>query len=283
MLCIATAMLYAQEYTLYQGEESQFGLKDKTGNIIIKAKYRFISPILSEGYTWGAIDDKIAFINKDGKEITPFKYDDVTDFLNGFAQVNIGAELDEFNGEMYGGKWGFINAQGKEIIALKYDYLSGFTKEGFAIAYIGEKSTLINTSGKELVPLKYDYIKISTADPEIAVVNIGGRYDTLFGELSFNQFVGGNQGFINCVTGKEIVPVKFSVVGDFSEGVAPVNAGAVFNGAGYDGGKWGFIDKTGKTVIPLQYDNAGYFFKGRAEVTLNGKTFFIDKTGKEIK
>ena len=46
--------------------------------------------------------------------------------------------------------------------------------------------------------------------------------------------------------------------------------------------KWGFIDKTGKKVIPLQYERAGYLSEGLAPVRFNDKWGFIDKTGKEV-
>ena len=44
--------------------------------------------------------------------------------------------------------------------------------------------------------------------------------------------------------------------------------------------KSGFVDKTGKVVIPLIYDGAWWFSEGLAEVDKNGKRGFIDKTGK---
>ena len=44
----------------------------------------------------------------------------------------------------------------------------------------------------------------------------------------------------------------------------------------------GFIDKTGKVVIPAKYSNAGDFSEGFAFVAKNGKLGFIDKTGKEV-
>ncbi|MGC4128174.1 MAG: WG repeat-containing protein [Bergeyella sp.] len=47
--------------------------------------------------------------------------------------------------------------------------------------------------------------------------------------------------------------------------------------------KWGFIDESGKPVIPLIYDEVLYFEKsGLAPVSKNGKHGFIDKNGKEI-
>ncbi len=47
-------------------------------------------------------------------------------------------------------------------------------------------------------------------------------------------------------------------------------------------GKWGFIDKTGKVVIPLQYDYASNFSEGLALVKKDGKSGFVDKTGKAV-
>ena len=46
--------------------------------------------------------------------------------------------------------------------------------------------------------------------------------------------------------------------------------------------KYGYIDKTGKEVIPLKYDDADSFQEGLAQVKLNGKCGYIDKTGKEV-
>ena len=47
-------------------------------------------------------------------------------------------------------------------------------------------------------------------------------------------------------------------------------------------GKWGFIDNTGKVVVPLNYDDAGSFSEGLALVSRNGKYGFVDKTGKVV-
>jgi hypothetical protein len=56
---------------------------------------------------------------------------------------------------------------------------------------------------------------------------------------------------------------------------------------GNDISKWGFIDKTGKAVIPCQWEFAEQFSEGLAAVKDNsgkwyGKWGFIDKTGKVV-
>jgi len=50
----------------------------------------------------------------------------------------------------------------------------------------------------------------------------------------------------------------------------------------FENGKWGFVDKTNKVVIPGKYDDAGSFTEELAPVKLDGKWGFIDKTGKEV-
>ena len=47
-------------------------------------------------------------------------------------------------------------------------------------------------------------------------------------------------------------------------------------------GKWGYIDLSGKSVIPPQFEVAECFYESRAAVRVNGKWGFIDPTGKLV-
>jgi hypothetical protein len=46
------------------------------------------------------------------------------------------------------------------------------------------------------------------------------------------------------------------------------------------GHKWGYIDRTGKKVIPPQFDDEGDFFGGLAKVRLGDKWGYINKSGR---
>jgi hypothetical protein len=46
--------------------------------------------------------------------------------------------------------------------------------------------------------------------------------------------------------------------------------------------KWGYIDKTGRLIIPFRFDNAGNFSEDLAAVVIKERTGYIDKTGKFI-
>ena len=58
------------------------------------------------------------------------------------------------------------------------------------------------------------------------------------------------------LTYTEVIAPQYEAAGLFDDGLAPVK----------QNGKWGYIDKTGKTVIPFQYDIAGLFNEGFALV-----------------
>lgn len=47
-------------------------------------------------------------------------------------------------------------------------------------------------------------------------------------------------------------------------------------------GKYGYLDQTCKTVINPQFDAAGSFSEGLADVKISGKWGYIDKTGKYV-
>ena len=47
-------------------------------------------------------------------------------------------------------------------------------------------------------------------------------------------------------------------------------------------GKYGFINKKGKVVIPIKFDYAQQFYEGEAEVSLNDETFYINTKGERI-
>jgi len=97
--------------------------------------------------------------------------------------------------------------------------------------------------------------------------------------------------------GNVIIPCTYSNVGRFTDGLAPVvkggeldfidlfafpglnNAADIVN---FKEGKLGFIDETGKEIIPCIYEATKGFIDSMAIVRQNRKWGFLDKSGKEI-
>ncbi|UCS92172.1 WG repeat-containing protein [Echinicola marina] len=162
------------------------------------------------------------------------------------------------------GKYGLIDKTGQEIVPPKYDYMDEFSKDGLAVVKIGsypnEKCGFIDKTGREITPLKYD---IASSFSE-GMAMVGSRnLDNKNNKV----------GFID-TTGKVKIAFKYHWAKSFSEGLAVVLV---------DDKGSGFINKEGQFVISPIYDLAHSFSNGKAKVELDGREFYIDKTGKEVK
>jgi hypothetical protein len=65
---------------------------------------------------------------------------------------------------------------------------------------------------------------------------------------------------------------KYDSQTEYADGIAEVSKG----------GKYGFIDQSGKEVVPVKYDAVSPFVGEVAKVKLNNKFGFVNKTGAEV-
>ena len=99
----------------------------------------------------------------------------------------------------------------------------------------------------------------------------------------------GKWGFMDR-TGKLVIEPQFEDAEDFSEGLAPVKikGETVWCPADASGNRsgstmmYGYIDKTGKLVIPAVFNSAAPFSEGVAAVSKCDESYFIDKTGRTV-
>lgn len=157
--------------------------------------------------------------------------------------------------------------------------------------------------------------KCADAESGIFLVNDTGRnYDDRFVDGSGNLVVKNSSSFqgahafnegraIIIKSGNGLFDFKYAVIDTTGKIITPYyndvgdlpTNGGVFRGfkegllaiQKENKGKWGFIDREGKEVIPLIYDDQPYlgfyrFDNGISRIKLNGKVGFIDKTGKVI-
>ena len=244
-LCLTCLMLRAQQYEIFSAPDGKQGLRDENGQTVIPARYNSLDSFFSGGYARVWRGTKVGLVDKTGKEVlAPAVYNHINYFVNGTSFVNIGGKRNE-DGSFGGGKYGAINKAGKQIIVPAYDYIDYFNDEF-----------------------------------DIALVNNGCTTDPLSGDM-----YGGKCGLIDLKTGKLILPLQYSFIdAEMSEGLYIVNIGGEYDEEeGVKGGKWGYINARGKIVIALQFDSVDYFENGKAGVSKNGRPFYIDKTGKEIR
>ncbi len=149
--------------------------------------------------------------------------------LNAFAQlVPNGAQLKPI---YVNGKWGYAGAGGRVVIAARFD---------------------------AALPFANGLARVGVLDEELP--EIGGSPNIKWGYIDER--------------GGVLVELRYAVLSDFSEGLA---AAAVLDkekperpslGRGLERRnlKWGYVDRAGREVIPMQFLNAGDFAEGLAAV-----------------
>lgn len=162
----------------------------------------------------------------------------------------------------YQGKWGYINQTGKFVIKPQYNDAGKFS-EGLAYVKIGDLYGYINMSGKLVVKPNYGYaadfsegvalVSYSTIGSDFMCINSSGK--VLFTIYEYDN----------------VWPY-------FGDGLLPVQKN----------GKYGFMDKNEKLVLPCKYDwvsgfKNGYCIAKNDGNTVNDNTYYlIDKKGKEL-
>lgn len=245
-------------------------------------------------------DDKCGFVNEYGREVIPLMYDDATNFYNGYAYVRKCDYhyLIDKDGKIVTDLTSYI--PNNEYMRYSYDSynpLDGSVRIDLCEATFGNdpQNSYItwDTNGKvQIVNLKLpkgalwsSYSSILnaevlyfitnrkrksaplslSADGTIIVESIG-VYDKDY-NLKFSS------------TAKDLHP--------FSNGLARITDFKNTNAGGHGTSikykvQYGFVDLTGRKLPNCNYDYAMDFSDGLARVAMNGKSGYIDTTGKVV-
>jgi hypothetical protein len=236
------------------------GFIDRTGKLVIPPKFG------GELWMGGQFSNRMArihvntaepprfccrfgYINAEGRVIVEPQYWEAKDFSEELAAV------------LVDDRWGYIDKEGRMVLGPKWIAADSFS-EGLAAVYEdGVGQGYIDRTGQMVIRLEG-----ATAPGQF---HEGMAQVVLTSEDGFGGEFG--LGYIDR-GGRLAVPGPFEKAGDFSEGLAPVQAG----------GKWGYIDRTGRFAIESIYDWAGGFSEGTAVVGTGDKAWFIDRSGKKV-
>lgn len=245
-------------------------------------------------------DDKCGFVNEYGREVIPLMYDDATNFYNGYAYVrkcdyhylidkdgNIVTDItsymrDKYSYDLYNPLDGSVyiyldeasyesdyqkvfitwDTNGKvQIVNLKLP--KGALWSSYSSILNAEVLYFITNRKRKSDPRSYNFLL--TADGTIIVESIG-VYDKDY-NLKFSS------------TAKDLHP--------FSNGLARITDFKNTNAGGHGTSikykvQYGFVDLTGRKLPNCNYDYAMDFSDGLARVAMNGKSGYIDTTGKVV-
>jgi hypothetical protein len=187
---------------------------------------------------------KWGFMDRTGRvAIAPAFYDE-RDFFHGLAAV-----------ETPQGKWGFIDENGKLVIAARFDDVRDFIEE-LAPVRIDRKWGYIDTSGRMAVEPRFQ--SAGEFHEGLARIHVWSKVTCT--SRAFTSDDAPSYAFHLLEDDKSDLPECFP-----------------------QGGKFGYIDKTGKVVIAPQFFVAQDFADGlaavRVEETAGSKFGYIDRTG----
>lgn len=188
------------------------------------------------------------------------------------------------------GKVGFIDIYGNPVSEFIYEDARPMIG-GYGPAKINGKWGLCEFEYGMSIPAVYDAVKININTMEIIVKNGSAEAKTdeygnpYYLDVPVYNSRKGKYGYRYIGKRKTAIPFIFDGARDFSDGVAAVNKGGKNNPDYEDpeGGKWGFILPTGKLIIDYQFDEVDYFDAGRVRVVKDGREYYINIYGEEVK
>ncbi len=258
--------------SVFRSASGKFGFKNIKGEVVIDPVYN-LAMDFSEGYAAVNIgyetgydqyfysviilnDGKWGFINEKGEVVIPITFGSVTSFSEGLAGVENRLYIDktgevEFTLEKYydeihpfaGGvalvgrnkQYGYIDHSGKEVV------LSVHSKKIIESTPVDQ---LINETSHTLSPFessgKWGY---KNSNEEIVIDAIYNVACTFSDDLALVERDG--HWFYIHQDGSQATPfLTYDHTENFVQGYARVRSGKM----------WGYIDKTGKEVVPVKYD-----------------------------
>jgi hypothetical protein len=174
--------------------DNSWGLVNKQGKEQVPVKYEYLRKLqFSDEFYVAESNGKLALIDFNNNQITPFKYDEIWWFdMNDLCKVRIGKnrglinkqgveqvpveyedleELNDYNNPQndtryykafLNNKWGIIDSYNNKITQIKYDKSIScrpyFDESGLCEVQIGKLMGLVNKVGKEQIPVVYDEI-----------------------------------------------------------------------------------------------------------------------------
>jgi hypothetical protein len=267
-------LAHAQKQTIVSNEplvvvkDGKYGYIDHAGKVLIKPQF-----LWAAGFEDGLADvyvcDRVVSIDRAGKlqplriakkgELVGWRKGSKVGFVDSSGKSKIQPIFDDalpfsegLAAVQVGDKWGFVDPNGRIVIAPRFDNAFYFY-EGVASVNIASGDFLIDRKGKVITA------KFGKFEPALNIAE---------GRVPMSR--GDHFGFLD-FRGQEVIAPIYDAIREFSGGLARASKD----------GKWGYIDRYGKVVIPIQLDQAGSFYAGNlAPARIGKRTGFIDRSGK---
>ena len=257
------------------------GLMSKTGEELVPCAFDDCG-VIDELFLWTRKDNTYGIYSSEGEKVQPCKFSSFFIYegkkkkevlLSDFAQLDRRQHPDLY--AVVSGKVGTLDSKKFTTkLPCAYDYLSDFatrmkitngvrTEQRLAVCRLNGKYGIVNSEGKQIQPMAFDELRKDVSDPSSKELpDMGSARD-------LHVRIGDKWGILTA-DGEQLAEVKFDSVGVFHDGLAVVKAAE----------RYGYIDRSGAIVIPIQWMAAYDFSEGLAALRVDKKHFqFINTAG----
>ena len=257
------------------------GLMSKTGEELIPCAFDDFG-VINKHFFWTRKDNTYGIYSSEGEKVQPCKFSSFFIYeekkkkevsLSDFVQLDRRKHPDLY--AVVSGKVGTLDSENFTTkLPCAYDYLSDFatrmkitngvrTEQRLAVCRLNGKYGIVNSEGKQIQPMGFDELRKDVSDPSSKELpDMGSARD-------LHVRIGDKWGILTA-DGEQLAEVKFDSVGVFHDGLAVVKAAE----------RYGYIDRSGAIVIPIQWMTAYDFSEGLAALRVDKKHFqFINTAG----
>ena len=259
----------------------QKGLMSRAGEELVPCAFDDCG-VIDEHFLWARKDKTYGIYSSEGEKVQPCKFNSFFIYegkkkkemsLSDFGQLDRRQHPDLY--AVVSGKVGTLDSKKFTTkLPCAYDYLSDFatrmkitngvlTEQRLAVCRLNGKYGIVNSEGKQIQPMGFDELRKDVSDPSSKELpDMGAARD-------LHVRIGDKWGILTA-NGEQLAEVKFDSVGVFHDGLAVVKAAE----------RYGYIDRSGAIVIPIQWMAAYDFSEGLAALRVDTKHFqFINTAG----
>ncbi|OFI05942.1 anti-sigma-V factor RsiV [Clostridium acetireducens DSM 10703] len=240
-------------------DEEGFKVIDEKGKVITSKPYNYIA-MYREGRALFGNPDKegnylYGYLDRQGKEVIPAKYEFANNFNKGKAVVKVKEK-----------EYALIGINGEVLNTYAYYYV-GDLRDGLLPFQANPeyKYGYIDESGN--VVIKPQYVLALPFSEGRAVINNSENYINKYGVID--------------KTGKFVIEPKYNYIDLLGENRITVGK-AIDEEKPYIGSKYAIFDTDGNSLTDFIYYGVSNYNKGLASAFDNKYTFFIDLSGKKV-
>ena len=127
-----------------------------TGEVVVEPKYEYLDLFSEEGLARFEDHGLWGFVNTDGEEVIPAKYEDANNFSEGLAAVKVD------------GLWGFIDTTGEMVIEPQFERVEDGFRQARCAYEVNGKKGIIDRNGDVVLDPLYESIDLYSHDYFIA-------------------------------------------------------------------------------------------------------------------